>query len=303
MIQFRQILCPVDFSEFSQHAVRRAVAIARPHGGTVTILHVMTPEVATGTEGTGIPAQQGGARDAVLQEIQQMIRSVDAKGVRIDPAVVEAASVYREILAAAERLRADVVVLGTHGRSGFERLLLGSITERVLRRAPVPVMTVPVGAVDGTNAPGVGRILCAVDFSESSRAALTYAAALARGPASAHVTVLHVIETLPVMYEPNMAIPYDFAEERPALETASREYLRRFVSEAADDVAVEEVVSSGKPYVEILRVAVEEEADLIVLGVHGHNVLDRIFFGSTAGHVVRGAACPVLTVRAPAPAP
>jgi len=214
----------------------------------------------------------------------------------------EAPDVHEEILVHAERLPADLIVMGTHGRSGFERLLLGSVTERVLRKARRPVLTVPAGSPHSATGPGAfDRILCAVDFSECSMAALGYAAALAE-ESRARLAVLHVIELAPPAYDPLVGPPIDLPGYRQACVTAGRERLRNVIPVAVRNSTgiaegVEELIVCGKPHHEILRVAEDERSDLIVLGVHGRNVVDRLLFGSTVEPVVRRARCPVLTVR------
>jgi nucleotide-binding universal stress UspA family protein len=223
--------------------------------------------------------------------------AVDAPiGVPVTCGVVDALTVHEEILAQADRLPADLIVMGTHGRSGFQRLLLGSVTEKVLRTARPPVLT--VGA-----APDVvpardfffKRILCAVDFSDCSLAALRYAASLAEST-GADLTALYVIEWIPVGYDPPLGPPTDLVGYRMAAEAEGRERLHKAVAAAAPKPA-QAIVTSGKPYHEILRIAAERENDLIVLGIHGRNPLDRMLFGSTAEPVVRRSTCPVLTVR------
>lgn len=302
MTRLTHLVCPVDLSEFSRHALDLALPLARSRGAALTLLHVVeiAPGAAALQGGGGVAATAAvevAQRDAAAGDMERLLGEYGDHGVRTDVLVVESAGpVHREILGQARRLGADLLVMGTHGRSGFERMLLGSTTEKVLRRSTIPVLTVPPRADPA--AARFDAILCALDFSDCSRTALRHAASLAGGT-DARLLAVHVIETMPVMYEPNMAVPFDFARDRPALEIAGREFLHRFVSETlpAAGLPVQELVLWGKPYVEILRAAGEHKVDLVVLGVHGHHVFDRLLFGTTAGHVVRGAACPVLTVR------
>jgi nucleotide-binding universal stress UspA family protein len=304
MVRIKHILCPIDFSEFSRHAFDRALAVARSHGASVTALHVFPAPAAVapgvvplGPEGPGPFALHHVDREQLTQQMVDWVSNDPSLAMPIDFRVVEGRSVFREILLQADKLPADLIVMGTHGHSGLDRLLVGSVTERVLNRASVPVLTVPALAPDVDPAVGAafGRILCAVDFSDSSPANLDYAISLAE-EGNAQLTVLHVVELQPVVYEPSMATPFDLERDRPRLEEAARSHLHRFVPESVrpDVVAV---VTSGKPYVEILNMARARGTDLIVLGVRGHNAIDRLLFGSTANHVVRRATCPVLTVR------
>jgi nucleotide-binding universal stress UspA family protein len=300
MVRIKQILCPIDFSEFSRHAFDRAVAVARIHDATVTVLHVFplptpVPTIPFGPEGPGPFVLHELDRDAVLAQMRKFL-GLDG-GARPALEVVEANNTHQEILTQAERLSADLIVMGTHGRSGFQRLLLGSVTEKVLRTSPVPVLTVPVLA-PGTGKGAFERIVCATDFSDCSIAALRYAASLAM-EGTVRLTVVHVVEIIPVGYEPMMVTPYDDASHRDELVKAARERLRRLLPETVREACmVDELVTTGKAYVEILGTAAERQADLIVLGIHGRNALDRFLFGSTTEHIVRRATCPVLTVRA-----
>lgn len=304
MVRIKQILCPIDFSEFSRHAYDRAVTVARIHDATVTVLHVFplptpVPAIPFGPEGPGPFVLHELDRDAVTAQMKKFLGlEGGTAGARTAFEVVEAPTTHREILTQAERLSADLIVMGTHGRSGFQRLLLGSVTEKVLRTSPVPVLTVPVLA------PGAGqgaytRILCATDFSDCSIAALRYAASLAM-EGTVRLTVLHVVELIPIGYEPMTVVPTDDAAHRDELVKAARGRLRRLLPETVREACtVDELVTTGKPYVEILGTAADRQADLIVLGIHGRNALDRFLFGSTTEHIVRRATCPVLTVGRP----
>ena len=301
-----RILCPIDFSEFSRHTFGRAAALAKAHGASITALHVVPipprftpfPLEVTVPAPAGLPMVQ---LEGLQRELMAFGQNDSSTAVPIEAVVVEAPTVHSEIVVQAARLPADVIVMGTHGRGGFERLLLGSVTEKVLRTARQPVLT--VGSADsGTGQGTFERILCAIDFSDCSLAALNYALALAEG-ANAHLTAVNVIEWTPIGYDPLIGPPTDMVGYRMSAEADGRERLHQAVVRAnAKNVGVNEVVTSGKPQREILRIAREQGCDLIVLGIHGRNPIDRMFFGSTAEPIVRHAPCPVLTIRAPWPA-
>jgi nucleotide-binding universal stress UspA family protein len=220
-----------------------------------------------------------------------------AEDVPVDDLVV-AGDPARTVLEQAWPHESDLHVLGTHGRAGFERLVLGSVAEKVLRRAHCPVLTVPPPAADRPPAPRPPhkRILCPVDFSTASGRALRYACSLAE-EAKARLTLLHVLE-----WFPNQQIRehhhFDVPEYRRFLEEDAR---RRLADALSDDVRKwcepVEKVACGKAWSEILRVAAEEASEVIVMGVHGRGVIDVALFGSTTNQVVRRAHCPVLTVR------
>jgi nucleotide-binding universal stress UspA family protein len=303
MIAMRRILCPVDFSDHSKRALDHARAIAAWYDSTVTVLHVcpVTP-VAAYVSGSGMPAyltQTAEERDAIMQSLRRFAGGETSAGVQMEFEVTEGGTVAT-ILARATALPADLLVLGTHGRSGFERWVLGSITEKVLRMARCPVLTVPKDSGDAV--PVVfRRVVCAIDFSECSLHALDYATSLAR-EADAQLTVVHVIELPPDLprevHETVLAGPRNVREYVALAEEEGRARLTDAVADhVRPSVTVDTVLADGKPYREILRVAAEHGADLLVVGVHGRGAFDRMLFGSTTQHLVRQASCPVLTLR------
>jgi nucleotide-binding universal stress UspA family protein len=172
--------------------------------------------------------------------------------------------------------------------------MLGSVTERVLREAPCPVLTVPPRHADAVPAGPVlyRRLLCGIDFSPASTRALAYATSLAR-QTGAHLTLIHVLGPQPLL-EPMLA-GGDGGMITP--EERRQAVRARMHATAPDDVAMSEVVAEGSPYRELLSRAEVEDSDLIVIGVH-EGLADRLHLGSVANHVIRGATCPVLSLRA-----
>ena len=299
MIEIRRILCPIDFSDDSRHALAHATAVASWYGAAITLLHVSHPEAFTNPpllfdELPRGPAMIEGALRAAEEEMPKWSQSVSAAGVGVET-LIERGSPVRHILERAAALSADLVVMGTHGRGGFERLVLGSVTEKVLRKAPCPVMAVPPAAVSAGKLPYT-RLLCPVDFSDSSEAALQFACSLAE-EADARLTIVHVFDWRPD--DDLLTARFDTAAYFEELEREARERLARLVT---DETRVwcrpETVTAHGKPYREVLALADAHDVDLIVLGVRGRNPIDLALFGSTANQIVRHARCPVLTVPA-----
>ena len=301
MIEIRRILCPIDFSEFSRRALDHAIAIARRYRSTVTALHVFTP--------VPVPAFGPGPlgfepilltdvdREQLLADTKAFAAAESAPGIAVD-AILREGHTAGEILTQATDMKADLLVIGTHGRSGFERLVLGSVAEKVLRKARCPVLTVPRQLPDAVpSGPLFRQIVCAVDFSECSMHALKYALSLAR-EADGCLTVLHVLA-------PELVDPVGLGEEHVSLaalllqrEEKARQLLENAVPQnAAASCKVESVLVHGKAWREILNVAADRHSELIVMGVQGRGAADLLFFGSTAHHVVRQAVCPVLTLR------
>src|SRR5688572_5280093 len=150
MIEIKNIVCPVDLSDVSRHALDHALAIARWFGARLTVVNVVPPVATLLPPGDAGPAAGLACVPNDLQLLQAyldtFVRTATAGGRdddgRIDARVAEG-TVVDEVVRVAKDVAADLLVMGTHGRSGFERLLLGSVTERMLRKAPCPLLTVP----------------------------------------------------------------------------------------------------------------------------------------------------------------
>lgn len=297
MHEIKRILCPVDLSEMSRHGVAHALLLAGWYKAKVTALHVCNPIIIPSTDFTVV----GMGPPPVLTEEEindaraQVAALFAAPGAPDVDVLVKSGRTANQILECATSLPADLIVMSTHGASGFEHLLLGSVTERVLRRATCPVLTVPPLARTTSKLP-YQRILCPVDFSESSLAALDFAFSLAQ-EGDAALTLLHVFEW-PAEDVPLATRPFSLPEYRQASERQAMAKLDELVPESIREWCRPSTrVSHGKAYREILRVADEDPADLIVLGVHGRHPVDLMLFGSTTNQVVRQATCPVLTIR------
>jgi nucleotide-binding universal stress UspA family protein len=303
MIEIRQILCPIDFSEFSRHALDHAVAIARRYAATVTVLNVcsVVPAMAVAPGAPMLPTTvpTAGDLEALLASMKRFVETEVGVTVpmRFEIGEGDAAS---EILDRAAAIPSDLIVVGTHGRSGFDRLILGSVTEKVIRKASCPVLTVPRRTDDVIPVPDrlFTRILCATDFSDASLHALEYALSLL-GDGDTQLTLVHVVEVTPA---PQSEAAGD-VEARTlgayvaAAAAARAEQLQRIVPDSVRaKCAVERVLAIGKAHREILRIAEERHSDVIVLGAHGFAV-PHLLFGSTVHQVVRQARCPVLTIR------
>lgn len=292
MITFKRILCPIDFSETSRRALSYAMAFAQWYEAQLEVLHVLQADGA---------AADAAAGDR-LAGMHTFIEEAGGAGLRVH-ADTESGRPHDVIVRRAAPM--DLLVMGTHGRSGFNRLLLGSVTEKVVRTVTCPVLTVPPTAPPMTRADVVfKKILCPIDFSPASMRALTFALELGR-QANGEVTVLHAIEYLDP-YTREYAEPGHGARPEPELGRhlghlvdQTRERLRaRLAGEPRTWCRIEEAVVTNRAYKAILQRAAESGVDLIVMGAQGHDALDLMLYGSTTQHVVRAAACPVLTVRA-----
>jgi nucleotide-binding universal stress UspA family protein len=300
MVEITRILCPVDLSEFSRHALEHARALARWYEADITVLHVVGVvqpiAYSVGVAGPAYIPPPHPPPHLSAEEVRRfcgLSESSKEPGLNV---VVAEGTPSQEILQHAESLPADLLVMGTHGRSGFERLVLGSVTERVLRSTHVPVLTVPP-PVERVDSVLYKTILCPIEFSDPSTRALEYALRLAE-ETDANLILLHVIEALTDPTRLGEVSDFTVAEFYRHLENDARARLKSAVPDAARVWCTpEERVVFGKAYRAILQLAEEATADIIVMGVHGAGALNRHLFGSTTHHVIREARCPVLTLR------
>ena len=296
MTPIRHILCPVDLSDGSRRALEHAAALARPGQSRLTVLHVYSTlsaaDVAPMLDDVSVRIDP----DCLTRELEAFVLPV-AAGLSLGLRLRRADDVRRAIVEEADTVGADLLVIGSHGRSGFERLLLGSTAERVVRRSTCPVLVVPPQSVP----PDDGRfrqIVCGIDFSAASLQAFRCAiqTVTAKG---ADVTLVHAIEMPPELHDRQIVAAYDVEAIRAAAELGSRSRLEAIVAgDGAAPVRVNAAVVEGRAHREILKIASARNADLVVLGTHGRSAIDRYVFGSNTDGVLRGAPCPVLTVRA-----
>lgn len=305
MIEFRDILCPTDLSESSLRPLMYAAALARWYDARLTVLHVVPTfdpiSVRSPTLDGAVQMIYPVPREEILSELR---RVVDAAGARSIDAhlAAEAGDPFRTIVDRALTIPADLIVMGTHGRGGFERFMIGSVAEKVLRKAPCPVLMVPPHVMAMPPAEvRFKNILCPMDFSPSALQAFGFALDLAR-QADGSVIVLHVIEWL-AEEEPRAHAHFNVPEFRQHLIDDARQRVQALIAqESRTWSAIQDVVVLGRAHREILRVATDTPADLIVMGAQGRGGLGLALFGSTTQQLVRASACPVLTVRAPDPA-
>lgn len=295
MIEINRVLCPVDFSPFSDRALAYAMRIAVWSGARLKVLHVMPPLAPSITSALATANRELSARN--LQLAVERCRLPKAE---VGTEIVESADPAARILEAADTYDADLIVTGSHGRAGVERVFLGSVVEALLHRCARPILTIPshVDRPLDRGAAMLSRIVCAVDFSKPSLAAVAYALALAE-EADARLTLLHVIEMPPELRRPPQPSDFNFNVDslRAEAEAAVLQRLRALIPESArEHCTIDTAVLEGGVSRQLLRMATDRQADLIVLGVHGRNAFDLAFFGSNSKDVIRQAHCPVLVV-------
>jgi nucleotide-binding universal stress UspA family protein len=295
---FHRILCPIDFSAASRRALLHALGIAGQHESAITVLHVQSAFALAAQAEAGLyvnvmPSAQDALVDFVAKTADDTHHEISM--------VSTTGDVVETIIDQAERESSDLIVMGTHGRSGVARVLLGSVTERVLREAPCPVMTIPATATTAASGKEelIGAILCPSDFSRSCSKALKLALSI-REQTNARLILLHVLQW--PAFAGGMLPLSVVAEINADADDWRREALATLERGLAEDPRSRRrhtaMVVPGRPPQTILRIAQEEHAGLIVMGVQSRGTIDRLLFGSTTREVIRAAQCPVLSIRA-----
>ena len=285
-IQLKNILFATDFSPASNAGVPYAAELAKRYGAQIHALHVRPPVVNPMTP----PRSWKAAEEAAKLEAEQQTRELVKSFAGLQPEIlIEEGDLWSNLAKAIQEKKIDLIVMGTRGRSGVGKFLLGSSAEEVFRQALCPVLTV------GPHSPAKGpheftRIVFATDFSPESVAALPYAVSLAQ-ECQAHLTLLHVVA------EPKGGE----LMHAPELARSFTQLLHNLMPPEAELWCVPEyVIERGEVAETILNVAAQSKADLIVLGVRQPSG-----FPGAATHlpiaiahkVVSHATCPVLTVR------
>jgi nucleotide-binding universal stress UspA family protein len=292
MTKFQRILCPVDFSDFSLNAYAYARSLAQHYKAHLSLLNVVQPLTVTYPY-YYMPAQMTRLSSELVDKARRQLRELAEKYASdaVQPeTVVEEGFIADVILGFAENQKADLIVMGTHGRRGLDRLVIGSVTERVLRKSPQPVLAVRKPAHDlvspkeQQDSVSLRKVLLCTDFSDTAKKALGYALSLALEYKS-ELTLFHVIE------HPGTS------ERLQAGATALAELKNSISAGNVEACGIRTLVRAGKPYEEIIRLALEDRTDLVVLGVRGRNVVDLALFGSTAHRILQLGPCPTLTVR------
>jgi nucleotide-binding universal stress UspA family protein len=291
-MRITKILVPVDFSPPSTVAVNHAVLLARRFRAKLSLLHVIEPGTALMYT---FPTESEAAERKRCERAERMLAAMlspeDQDDLDLETSVA-VGDISSMIEMAVHEQHADVVVMGTHGRGLVGRWLIGSVTQSLLRKINVPILTV----CHATGPLSFKRILFATDFSEGSAEGLDFIMDLA-ATLNAEVIVAHVIDKRPmVTYEtPEVAAVFD-AEQQRFLEEAQTAFKQLEVEASTRKVRVETVLGEGIPADAIARIADENTVDFIVLAVSRKSRMDRILLGSTAEKVIRDANVPVLSV-------
>lgn len=292
-VPIKSILCPVDFSKFSVRAYNYASSLARHYGATLFVQHVVElwrhPSACFAATADEYNDFRGSLVTSAEDRLRCFVQASAVDGLHPELVIQEDWAIDC-ILSFAENKAADLIVIGTHGVRGFDRLVLGSVTEKVLRKARCSVLAVhqtpqnPSSQGMAQHGIELREILFCTDLSDLSNGAFDYALSVAT-EYKANLTLVHVVE----------GNSKSHCSEK--MEKANDVLDRLVPREVKDNSGISKVVRVGKPYREITQFANEKAADLVIMAMHGSDSLDDAVFGSTTYRVVQLGTCPVLAVH------
>ncbi len=288
MIHIKKVMVPVDFSEASKKGVNYGLSLALEFEARLVLANIVP------YDSLAYLTAKAHLLDLIPAELRE----------RLDfELIVKSGDVRQELLGIVEEKEIDLVVMGSRGRSHVQRLLLGSVTERMLRKLHVPILTVshlePERELHEPGPVPLKKLLYATDLADGSEAGLEFSIRLARG-LNAHLTVVHVVQPLDAA-----VYGIETAGYLPGYATEARaqasERLNRLVGLVSDgSVPITTVLADGVAYERIHALAAGQNADLVVINLQGKGRLDRALLGTTAERVIRTATVPVLALPLPA---
>lgn len=290
---YDHVLVPTDGSAHANRAAEHARLLARAFDATVHLLTVVDLDSAAG------PFSAGGVDDEYVGRLTDRAReTLDGVEPVLDGVETVQSSVVTgrpadEILASVEDNDIDLIAMGTRGRTGLARYLTGSVARRVLRLAPVPVLTARSATPEPSES--YDEILVPTDGSDCAAAAFPHALAIADRFES-RVHAVSVVDIGALATGTEISVPQSFRTQLTELATEATETVESAAREAGVDAVTE--VRSGRTSRELLAYVTEADIDLVCMGTHGRTGLDRLLIGSTAEAVVPRADAPVITVSA-----
>ncbi len=297
-VKLKNIICTTDFSDFSNQTLPYGIGLAKEFGAKLYVCHVIDLPSTPSIYGEAYLAPEAQQVQLVNKAQEQLKQLIGEKPVNWVPLVTIGHTVD-EISRMVEEKDADIVISATHGRSGLKRFILGSVTERLMQTLSCPLLVVRSPEHGFINAQSeeirLHRILVGCDFSPDSNMAFQYGLSLAQEFQSelylVHVIGRHAYEDMLVSETPTIESPLQ------DLHTQVEGKLMSMVPEDARNWCTPKTdLLTGQPSEELIDYAVLFDIDLIVLGVRGHSLKEKLLVGSTTDRVVRQAPCPVLSV-------
>jgi nucleotide-binding universal stress UspA family protein len=297
-VKIKNIMCSTDFSDLSNQALPYGIALAKEFGAKLFVCHVidLPPTTVNGDVHLYSLEAQNRSLDYAFEQLEQLMGK---QVVAWEPLII-IGHTADEICRMAEAKRIDLAISATHGRSGLKRIILGSVTERLMRTLPCPLLIIRSPATDfnftENLAFGFHRILVGCDFSSDSNLALEYGISLAQEFQS-ELHLVHVIE--PPVYRDLRKLAKEMEEEdHRDLEKRLNDKLANLVPEEIHNwCTLKTTLLNGHPYKELTKYAESHDLDLIILGVRGRGLVETLCLGSTTDRVARRASCPLLSVR------
>ncbi len=299
-VEIKNIFCATDLSDFSNHAVSWGIALAKEFGAKLYVCHVVDFPTSI-TYGNGpifFVDQQNQAISNAHKQFEQLVGDTQ---IQWEP-LVTIGHAGDEISRLAKEQNVDLAISATHGRSGLKRLIVGSVTERLMHTLHCPLMIVrgPEHDLNILSEKGLKfhKILVGCDFSEDSIRAFQHGLSLAQ-EFQAELHLVHVME--PPVYTDLLKTSAEYGEELQLdLQTRIKDKLEKMVPmEAFNWCTTKTALLDGQSHEELIRYAEINKMDLIVLGTRGLGLVERLFIGSTTDRVVRQTPCPVLSVCLP----
>ncbi len=287
MIPIKRILCPIDFFGASSKAANYAAALARHYHASLKLLHVVPPVLPTTLEyPVDIAGLLRAMQESAKKDLRRIAERVRSKGVSVE-CEVRVGNIDEEIRRVIERDKPDMIAMGAHGRRGFERWLMGSVTERLIRHSTTPILTISGRKGRRRSPERLGKILVTTDFSDGTADALAYAVSLASENKS-EVSLLYVV------HEDTSDVSGKFQDS--LMNKIQRELDGLVLHVSSRNCRVSTRLETGIPYRTILNILDHEKIDLLIMNIHGKGILERAIFGSTAEHIVRSSSSPVLLI-------
>ncbi|UCF38123.1 MAG: universal stress protein [Acidobacteriota bacterium] len=295
-MKIERIVFPTDFSEESERALPHALEIARRFDARISLLHVRTPYGDDPRRPEFRFFDERKYEEYVEQCLADLLDGIETQEL-VETVLVKDVAAASGVLDYADQSEADLIVMGTHGRSGLAHFLLGSVAEKVVRHATCSVLTVASLRKPYRSATDYKKVLIAFDFSDTSRDAVRRGKDFASRFGS-EVAVLYVLEQ-------SVFPPFDTTwkasvkQDLKEVEASARKALAATLDsdESLEGIHLEVIAgdADGKAEAEIVEYASRHEVDLIIMGTHGLSGLNHALLGSTTERVVRTADCPVLT--------
>lgn len=299
MFKMNAVICATDLSEASNKALPVAASMASRHGARLIIAHIIDLPAVTPYGETMVDPQE--LRNRVEESAKAQVTDIMSHCEQVDWELnIAIGYPAKEILQIVEETKADLVVAATHSRSGIERLLLGSVSRKLMHTLKVPLLIVPGNMAIEQIQRKIESVLIACDFSPDSGNAVRWGIDFAQA-FGAKLTMATVIENtqlsqilkLDPQKEHGMAEKFQADLHLKLQDTVPEEY--------RDTIKPETVVLAGQPHEELNKYAILNHIDLIVMGVHGRGIIENLLVGSTTDRLVRLGQFPVMAVRANIP--